>query len=221
MRGLKTKSANACIVNVGGEQLFLQVAAARDLGELAVGVSRVLNINPHGGLHRTGENRAVRVDLGEGLVGHGRAAQNVAKRRARLQGRLAHALQKGVCLGRGEVRVLKSRLFGLHGRLLLQKTRVTLLADKTDLISERRKALLGVVLAEEQTVFRARGHHAIGLVRTLGHQIVDQRADVASRTGKKHGGKPLDAARGVDARHKSLRGGLLVARGAVELSCAE
>ena len=221
MRGLQAKSANACIVDVGGEQLFLQVAAARDLGELAVGVSRVFDVNAHGGAHRAGELWAVRVDLGKGLVGHRGAAQNVAKRCARLQGRLPHALQKAVCLGRREVRVLQSRLFGLHGRLLLQKTRVPFLADKTDLVSERRQTLLGVVLAEEQTVFRARGHHAVGLVRPLGHQIVNQRADVASRTGKKHGGKPLDAARGVDARNQSLRGGLLVARGAVELSCTE
>ena len=40
------------------------------------------------------------------------------------------------------------------------------------------KAQVGVVLAEQQTIFGAGGEHAIRLGRSLGDQIVNQNADV-------------------------------------------
>ena len=37
---------------------------------------------------------------------------------------------------------------------------------------------VGVVVAQQQPVLGARGEHAVGLVDALGHQVVDQHADV-------------------------------------------
>ena len=52
------------------------------------------------------------------------------------------------------------------------------IADKAKLVPDGRKALVGVVLPQDQAVLAAARHHAIGLVRPLGHKVVDERADI-------------------------------------------
>ena len=69
----------------------------------------------------------------------------------------------------------------------------------------------------QKPVFRARGHDAVGLVRALGDQIVDERADIAVRPLQDHRRLALELQRRVDARHEALHSGLLIARRAVEL----
>ena len=79
------------------------------------------------------------------------------------------------------------------------------------------EALVGVVLAVEQAVLGAGGHHAVGLVGALGHQVVDEHPDVALVPAEDQGGLPQKLQRGVHPGHKPLDGGLLIAGGAVEL----
>ena len=52
-------------------------------------------------------------------------------------------------------------------------------ADQADLVSDGGQALVGVVLPLNQAVLGAAGHHAIRLVGALGHQVVNEHADVA------------------------------------------
>ena len=49
---------------------------------------------------------------------------------------------------------------------------------KPKLMTDGRKALVGVVLPQDQAVLAAARHHAVGLVRPLGHKVIDERADV-------------------------------------------
>ena len=91
------------------------------------------------------------------------------------------------------------------------------LAGQTPRVAERRQAQVGVVLAQQQAVFAAAGHHAVGLVRALDHQIIHHHADVAHVAREDERLAPKQRARGVDARENPLRGGLLVAGGAVDL----
>ena len=51
-------------------------------------------------------------------------------------------------------------------------------------VAQRRQAQVGVVLTQEQAVFAAAGHHAVGLVRALDHQVVHHHAEIAHVAGE-------------------------------------
>ena len=52
------------------------------------------------------------------------------------------------------------------------------IAHKPKLMADGRKPLIGVVLPQDQAVLAAARHHAVGLVRALGHKVIDERADI-------------------------------------------
>ena len=80
--------------------------------------------------------------------------------------------------------------------------------------------LLRVILTEQQAEFGAGGHHTVWLGGALGHQIINQHADVGGGTGENEGIPPLQLAAGVDGGDQTLCGGLLIAGGTVELAGA-
>ena len=95
-----------------------------------------------------------------------------------------------------------------------------LLGNQAHLGSDGSQPLVGVVLPVQEPIFRSAGHNAVGLLGALGHQVVNEGADVAGVPGENHGGLPLDFQGGVDAGHQALNGGFLIAGGAVELARA-
>ena len=113
--------------------------------------------------------------------------------------------------------MLQSINFSIFKCFFGQKRLITRLGDQSHLISYGCQAQIGIVLTKQQPVFRARGHHAIRLVRAFGNEIVDQRADIAARTLQYNRKLSFDRARRVDPRDKPLRGSLLVSRRAVKL----
>ena len=79
----------------------------------------------------------------------------------------------------------------------------------------RRSALSG---RRHQAVLGPAGEHAVRLVDAPGHQVVDHHADVRLVAAAAPAARcPRSATRGVDAGDQALRGGLLVAGGAVDL----
>ena len=78
--------------------------------------------------------------------------------------------------------------------------------------------LVGVIGAEPQTILGPAGEHPIGLAHAAAHQIVDQHADIglgavqAERRPAAAGQEP-----GVQPCNHALGGGLLIARGAIDL----
>ena len=75
-----------------------------------------------------------------------------------------------------------------------------------------------IVLPVQQPVFGSTGHDPVWFIGAFGHQIINERADVAQIPGKYHGRLALEFQSGVDASHKALDCSLFVARGAIELT---
>ena len=78
--------------------------------------------------------------------------------------------------------------------------------------------LVGVVGAQRQPVFGARGEHAIGLADAAGDEIVDHHPEIGFGAVEARGAAPAGLARGVDPGDQALRGRLLVAGRAVDLA---
>ena len=86
-------------------------------------------------------------------------------------------------------------------------------------IYDGREPRIGIVLSQQYAVLGSRREHAVGFVHSLRYKIVDQHADVCLVALQHDRLLSLQAAVGVDARHKSLGGGLLIPGGAVYLTC--
>ena len=95
---------------------------------------------------------------------------------------------------------------------------VAILFHETDLMALLGEPQVCIVLAENQTVFAAAGHHAVGFIGALGDQVVHQGADVGFVAGEDEWLFALDLERRIDACHEALGGGFLVAAGAVGLT---
>ena len=52
------------------------------------------------------------------------------------------------------------------------------LADETKGIALRQQAGIGIILPEQQAVFAAAGHHAIGVHAALGDKVIYQGTDI-------------------------------------------
>ena len=85
----------------------------------------------------------------------------------------------------------------------------------------RRQAQVGVVLAQQQAIFRAAREHPIRLARAARDEIVDQHADVGLVAARPPRRALLHAQRRIDAGEDALRGGLFVAGRAVDLAREE
>ena len=81
-----------------------------------------------------------------------------------------------------------------------------------------RQACVRVVDSQVKAELGPRGKHAVGLVSSLGDQVVDQNACVSFRAVERERLFVADEAGGVDARHKPLASGFFVARGSVDLT---
>ena len=90
-------------------------------------------------------------------------------------------------------------------------------AHKAKLVADGGQALIGVVLPQDEAVFTAARHDAVGLVRALGHKVVNERADIGLLAAQNERRLALYFPRGVHARDKALHRRLLVAGRTVEL----
>ena len=80
---------------------------------------------------------------------------------------------------------------------------------------------IGVVLAEEDAVFGARGEHAIGLVYAFCYQVIDENADIGFVAAQGEGRISRATQGGIDTGHHTLAGRFLVARGTIYLTGEE
>ena len=106
---------------------------------------------------------------------------------------------------------------GVHLGVFLPHLPEPFLADEADAVSFFREADVRVVLPVEEAVFRPGGHHPVGFVGALGHQVVQQHADIALAAVDKEGFLALQLQGGVHAGDEALHRRLLIAGGAVEL----
>lgn len=69
---------------------------------------------------------------------------------------------------------------------------------------------IGIVLPQNEAVFAAACHHAVGFVSALGDEIVYERSDICFMAGKDKRIFSLYFERGIDPRHESLGSCLFV-----------
>ena len=177
------------IVHVPGQDSVLQAAHLLHLAQLTVDIPGVfdgdLRLPRHGGV----QGGAVRVKGGQGGIAQPGAADEVGQPGPVLYLCLPAALQQGIQSGgRGHAGVLQPAHLPVGGLIFGQRLFILLLGHQTQLIADGGQAAVGVILAVEQAVLRAGGHHAVGLVGALGHQVVHQHADVALIPAQDHGG---------------------------------
>ena len=98
---------------------------------------------------------------------------------------------------------------------------IALLRDESQFVAYRSQAAVGVILSEQESVFRARGHHSVRIGAALCDEVVYERSDIRAGTVEFERVLFLNLACGVDARYQSLRGSLFVSARTVELACAE
>ena len=127
-------------------------------------------------------------------------------------------LEPHIGLGRQYGRLLYGLRQLAHLPLLLLHTPHTLPVGQTNGIGQRREALVGIVLPQQYAILGPRGEHTVGLVNPLGHQVVNQHSDIGLRTPEDERSLAAELQHCVDASHQPLAGGLLVARGTVDLA---
>ena len=74
------------------------------------------------------------------------------------------------------------------------------IVDQTDAPAQRRQPAVGVVVAQQQAILGPAGEHAIRLIDALGHQVVDEDADVRLAAIEDQAALALDLECRVDAR---------------------
>ena len=94
-------------------------------------------------------------------------------------------------------------------------------ADAAERDALAGQPLIGVVGAQRQPIFGARGEHAIGLADAARDQIVDHHAEIAFGAIEHDRRAAAGPRGGIEAGNQALRGGLLVAGGAVDLAGEE
>ena len=90
--------------------------------------------------------------------------------------RQEHGVQRFALGNAGRLQTL---FFPLDRPVFFQDRLVLRIRNQTDPVADGAKALVCIVLSVQKPVLRARGHDPVRLVRALGHEIVNQRPDVA------------------------------------------
>ena len=102
---------------------------------------------------------------------------------------------------------------------LLDHQVVALLVGKSDGIASRSETHVGIVLSEKDAVFGTAREHAVWLIDTLGHKVVDKDTDVRLVATQCERLLALYSQAGIDTGHQALSACFLITRRAVDLSC--
>ena len=151
-----------------------------------------------------------------------RAAQQRDERAAVVHlRRAARSQQRVERVGRGDARVLEALDLAAHRVVFAHDLLQRFIADKAKLMPDGRKALVGVVLPQQQPVLRAGGHHAVRLLGALGHQIVNQNTDITFGTIQNQRISMQNRHSCINTGDQSLGCSLFISTASVELSATE
>ena len=126
------------------------------------------------------------------------------------------------CVGLGRARVnpgrRHARRLALYRLALVGKTRPARIVHQPQLAPLCSEAQISIVLAQQQSVLRARGKHAIGLDCAHGNQVVHQHADIGLIPARAPGLPTLGRQRRIEAGQQALGCRFFVTGGAVDLA---
>ena len=129
---------------------------------------------------RRGEGGPVRVKRGQISIADLRAAEQVDEPRPVGTGGLAFFLQELVQRGgRRGPGVFQPLDFPVYGGVFRLHPGHSLPGHQPHAAPVSGQAAVGVVLPVDEPVLRPGGHHAVGLIGALGHQVVNEDPDVA------------------------------------------
>ena len=109
----------------------------------------------------------------------------------------------------------------VHGFAFAGQQIIAVARGQAQVVGAFSEAHVGIVHAEQDAVFSARGEHAVGLVDAFRYEVVDEYADICFVACQGEGFAAVAVDVGVDACDDALSGCFLVACGAVHLSSQE
>src|SRR2546427_3412407 len=118
----------------------------------------------------------------------------------------------------GELRSFKNLLHCLQSPLLALKLDPCIIRDQANAAAVGSEAAVGIVDPQMQSELGARGEHAVGLVRALRDQVVNQDRGVGFRPVEDKRRLALHFESSVNPSHYSLTRSLFIARRTVDLS---
>ena len=215
MPGFQPQRGDREIVDVGRQELLFEAALFFDRLFLFFEIALVFELHDCGGqrLARTLEGQKSR----DVLRRNGGPSCKLSEGERFLRHGFSSLFEHGFRLGARQHAGRKSHDALYHLAFFLCAAH-PLLRGETRRIALCGEAHIRIVLTEFYAVFRPRGHHAVGFVRTLGDEVVDEDADVRLVAGKHHLFPSFQPQRGVEPRHEPLRRRLLVAAAPVELT---
>ena len=167
------------VIQVRRQGFPLQPAHLLHLSLLAGDVALVFQGDLHLLPNRLGQGGAVWVQGSQILIGQAGPAHQVGQAQAVFGRGLPLGGQQLVQLRRGRhTGVLQAVNLPFHLLIFLLHPLVPLPAHQADGIPNGAHPLVRVVLAVEEAVLGPGGHHPVGLVGPLGHQVVDEHTDV-------------------------------------------
>src|SRR6185312_11804080 len=214
------QAAHGVVVEAGGNRGLLVAALAGDLLALAFEITRVLGLHLDLGGHVLARYRRAEFGhRGEFRVVQFRATQQVERIRFAAQRDAELALdRRAQRVGRRGPQRAETLRLAFHRLALGAQCVDACLRHYAQRVALLGEAQVGVVLAQVQPVFGARGEHAVGLDRAVAGEVVDQHTEVGLVAARVPRRLALGGKRGVQAGDQPLRAGFLVAGGAVDLA---
>src|SRR3569623_502509 len=118
----------------------------------------------------------------------------------------------------GDARAFRAKVSGRQLALPRLERAPALVVAQAERAPRRHQPIDRVVLAQQQPEFRARGQHAVRLLRATRRQIVDEHAEVRLLAPQHERRAPRQLERGVRTGDEALHRGLLIAARAVDLA---
>ena len=166
------------IVEIGGNAHALLLAEGDDVGLLAVDIGGIagvdLELRGNAGLDAARAAGQTRGAVARSMPGRASSSNAVRRRPSLLMSRPWRAASLGVRVRLSSRRRPSSRAAHLRANASRRPAPM-----QPSVQSGRRQALVGIVGAQAQAVFGARGEHAIGLRDAARHQVVDHHAHIA------------------------------------------
>ena len=217
---LDRQPAHAPIIEIGGQARRFIRLLARDLVLLPLDVTLVFALDfDLLGDQRVVDRRTRSRQRHQCGIRDARPPQQILQRVFALDALPQHAL---AFVLRNYFRVDPTRF----ETLALARHRFTLalemlpaqIIDDAEPTSDFGQPHVGVVFAQTQTILSAAGKHPIRLGHAARDQIIDQHAEISFVATRTPPGFARDKTRGVNAGEQSLRRGLFIAGGAVDLA---
>lgn len=104
---------------------------------------------------------------------------------------------------------------------LLLEPRILVIGNKTESPTLLRKAVVGIILTEQNAIFGTAREHTVRLVDAFRYKVVNEDANISLVASEDERLLATNLADGIDACHETFTGSLFITCCSVDLSCHE